>query len=90
MLHVVGRKTGHLYDIVVGIVDLDGRLLVVTQHAWCVNLRGGSDVDATLCGRRQSMRAHLDEDAASVARTLHAVFEASGVRMIFEILGTAD
>ncbi len=31
-LHVTGRVTGRRFDIPVGYVDVDGRLVVVTQH----------------------------------------------------------
>jgi hypothetical protein len=59
VLHVTGRKTGRRYDIPVGYVDLDGHLLVVAQHRWRANLRGGADIEVTYRGRRQRMRADL-------------------------------
>ncbi|HEY5879332.1 MAG TPA: hypothetical protein VIU11_10490 [Nakamurella sp.] len=67
ILHVIGRKTGHHYDIPVGFTDLDGRLVVVTQHRWRRNLRGGVVLDVTRFGRRQRMHADLVADPASVA-----------------------
>ena len=78
MLHVVGRKTGRCYDIPVGYVALDGRFVVVTQHAWRANLRGVACVDATHAGHRWSMSVDLDEDRSSVAATLHSVIEQIG------------
>jgi hypothetical protein len=78
MLHVVGGKTGRRYDIPVGYVALDGRFVVVTQHAWRANLRGVACVDVTRAGRRRSMSAHLDEDRSSVAATLRDVIERIG------------
>ena len=42
VLHIVGRRTRRSYDLPVGYVDLDGELLVVTQHAWRANVRGGA------------------------------------------------
>ncbi|HSP20121.1 MAG TPA: hypothetical protein VLQ79_11435 [Myxococcaceae bacterium] len=41
-LHVTGHVTGQLYDIPVGYVDVDGRLVVLTQHSWRANLRGAA------------------------------------------------
>jgi len=77
-LHVTGRRTGQLYDIPVGYVEIDGRLLVVTQHRWRANLRGGRDIEVTRHGRRLGMHAELDEDPASVARTLRGMTERIG------------
>jgi F420H(2)-dependent quinone reductase len=78
ILHLTGRRTGRRYDIPVGYVELDGRLVVVTQHTWRSNLRGGVDVEVTHAGRRRPMHADLDEEPASVAATLHAVIERIG------------
>jgi hypothetical protein len=78
VLHVTGRKTGHRYDIPVGYVDLDGHLLVVTQHMWRANLRGGADIEVTYRRRRQRMHTDLDEDPTSVAATLHRAIERIG------------
>ena len=66
VLHITGRKTGRRYDIPVGYIDLDQQLIVVTQHAWRVNLRGGADIEVTHRGRRQAMHTDLDEDPSSV------------------------
>ena len=54
VLHVVGRRTGRRYDIPVGYLAVDGRLVVVTQHAWRANLRGGISVEVTHAGRREA------------------------------------
>jgi hypothetical protein len=40
VLHLTGRKSGRRFDIPVSYVDFDGRLIVVTQHKWRVNVRG--------------------------------------------------
>jgi len=77
-LHVTGRATGRRYDIPVGYVDMDGRFVVVTEHTWRVNLRGGGDIEVTHCGRRAPMHAELDEDPASVAHTLHDLIDRIG------------
>jgi hypothetical protein len=77
-LHVSGRVTGRRYDIPVGYVDIDGRLVVVTEHRWRGNLRGVRDVDVTYRGRRTSMHAQLDEEPARVAFILRAAIEKIG------------
>ena len=86
-LHVTGRATGRRYDIPVGYVEMDGRLVVVTQHRWRVNLRDGRDVEVTHRGRRTSMHAELDEDPASVAHTLHDVIDRIGWKAVRAQLG---
>jgi hypothetical protein len=78
VLHVPGRKTGHVYDTPVGFVALDERLVVVTQHRWRSNLRGGGIIDVTRHGRREPMRVTLDEDPASVGRMLNDVLDRRG------------
>ncbi|GAB1639921.1 nitroreductase/quinone reductase family protein [Krasilnikovia sp. MM14-A1259] len=78
ILHVTGRRTGHRYDIPVGYVDLDGRFVVVTQHRWRANLRGGADIEVTHAGHRQPMHAELDDVPASVADTLRRMIEEIG------------
>ena len=78
VLHITGRKTGRHYDLPVGYVDLDGQLIVVTQHSWRANLRGGCDIDVTYRGRRQRMHADLEEDPTAVATTLHRVIARRG------------
>jgi len=78
MLHVTGRRTGRRYDIPVGYVPLGGRFMVVTQHPWRANLRGGADLDVTHHGRRERMHADLDENPDSVASVLRTVIEEIG------------
>jgi hypothetical protein len=80
ILHVTGRKTGRRYDIPVGYLNVDGRLVVVTQHRWRRNVGGGADIDVTRGGHRQPMHADLDEEPATVAATLNAAIEQVGWR----------
>jgi len=77
-LHVTGRATGRRFDIPVGYVEKDGRLVVVTQHRWRGNLRAGGDVEVTFRGRRGWMHAQLDEEPALVAFLLRGVIEQIG------------
>lgn len=67
VLHVTDRKTGRHYDIPIGYTSIEGRLILVTDARWRVNLRGGADVAVTWHGRRRPMHALLDEDPAAVA-----------------------
>jgi hypothetical protein len=78
VLHVTGRRTGRRFDIPVGYLRLDERVVVLTQHAWRANLRGGVDVEVTLRGRRCRMHADLDEDPDSVARVCQLAVELHG------------
>lgn len=87
MLHVIGRRTGHRYDIPVGFVELGDRLLVVTQHRWRRNLRGGGDIEVTRFGRRFRMHAELDEDPDSVADLVAGILARFGVAGVKRRLG---
>jgi len=79
-LHVTGRKTGRVYRIPVGYIHDGDHLLVVTQHAWARNLRGGATVQVVGRGWQRLMSADLDEDPESVARTMRGAIEHSGPR----------
>jgi len=87
LLHIIGRKTGHRYDIPVGYVVIDGHLVVLTQHTGRINVRGGTHIEVTYRGNRQMMHGDLDEDPASVATTLHRVIERIGWKAAQRQLG---
>ena len=87
VLHVTGRRTGRHFDIPVGYLELDGRLVVVTQHSWRANLRGASEVEVTHLGRRQHMRVQLDENPSTVAATFRTLFERCGPKAAGRTLG---
>lgn len=89
MLHVIGRRTGRCYDIPVGFTDLGDRLLVITQHHWRRNLRGGRDVDVTRFGRRFRMHAELAEDPDPVADIVAAILQRFGATGVKRHLGIA-
>ncbi len=79
LLHLTGRKSGRRMDIPVGYRRSgDGRLLVLTNAGWRVNLRGRPDVEVTLQGVRRPAVAQLVEDADTVARVYHELIEAVG------------
>ncbi|MBN9110762.1 MAG: nitroreductase family deazaflavin-dependent oxidoreductase [Pseudonocardia sp.] len=78
VLHVTGRRTGRRYDIPVGFTDLGDALLVVTQHRWRVNLRGGAEVMVTHRGRTRPMTAVLTEEPNAVATVLSRAVDRVG------------
>jgi hypothetical protein len=86
-LHLTGRRTGRRYDIPVSYVDLDGRLLVVTQHRWRANLRGGQDIEVTHRGQRRPAHAEVDEEPASVAVALRLLTERAGWHLVRRLTG---
>ena len=66
-----GRKSGKMYEVVVGRHEVDGALLVptgTTGRRWRLNFRGGTPVEVTLGGSRRRGRGALIEDAGEVAR----------------------
>lgn len=68
VLHVTGRRSGRTYDVPVGYRLLpDGRLVVVTDAVWRLNLRDRPAVEVTLRGTRRRARAELVEDPDTVA-----------------------
>jgi hypothetical protein len=87
VLHLAGRKTGRRYDIPVGYVDMEGKLMVVTIARWRVNLRGGADVEVTLRGCLRPLHALLDEDPASVAVSYQAMIDRIGWKKAQRQLG---
>ena len=89
VLHLTGRKTGRRYNIPVGYVDMEGKLIVVTVARWRVNLRGGADIEVTRHGRLRPMHARLDEDPASVAVSYQAMINRIGPTKAQRQLGIA-
>jgi hypothetical protein len=87
ILHITGRRTGHRYDIPVGYMEVDGRFVVVTQHRWRANIRGGADVVVTRGGLHRKMHAELDEEPASVGAILQAAIERVGWRAMQRLTG---
>src|SRR3954470_7610980 len=61
ILHVIGRRTGHRYDIPVSYVQLDGRFVVVTQHTWRANLPGGAAIQVTQARQRTPTLTELEQ-----------------------------
>ncbi|WP_174530235.1 nitroreductase/quinone reductase family protein [Micromonospora maritima] len=81
LLHLTGRRTGR--ELVFPVAYRqggDGRLLVLTNSGWRVNLRGRPDVEVTLRGQLRPARAELVEDPDRVATVYRALIEAAGHR----------
>ncbi len=79
VLHLTGRRTGRALDVPVAYRHTpDGRLLVLTNSVWRVNLRGRPDVEVTLLGRRLPARALIVEDADAVAEVYAALIAEGG------------
>lgn len=88
LLHVTGRRTGRAYDIPVGYHrGPDGRLVVVTDALWRLNLRGRPDVEVTLEGVRRAARAELVEDPHATAEVYGALIDARDPRASARRLG---
>jgi hypothetical protein len=87
VVEIVGSKTGRHYDIPVGYADLDGELIVITQHSWRANVRGGADIDVTLRGQRHCMHCTLEEDPHRVAAELHRLMGKLGPKASRRLTG---
>ncbi len=79
LLHVTGRRSGRRLVFPVAYRDAgDGRLLVLTNSPWRVNLRGRPDVSVTMLGRHRPAQADLVEDPETVAGVYHSLIEQAG------------
>ncbi|AEV84451.1 hypothetical protein ACWT_3428 [Actinoplanes sp. SE50] len=79
LLHVTGRRTGRRFTLPVAYRDAgDGRLLVLTNSIWRVNLRDRGDVSVTLFGSLHPAKAQLVEDPDLVAAVYRELIEAVG------------
>jgi hypothetical protein len=85
ILHVTGRKSGRVYDIVVGRHKIDGRLMVHAGGAWRANLRGGAPLRVTLDGRERAAYAELEEDPDRLAEIVMALLDRIGYRRAVRI-----
>lgn len=79
LLHITGRRTGRqiVFPVAYRHAD-DGRLLVLTNSPWRVNLRANPAVAVTLLGEQRPALAELVEDPAAVAKIYHALIEQDG------------
>ncbi len=79
LLHVTGRKSGRRLVFPVAYRRLDdGRLMVLTNAVWRVNLRDRPDVTVTLLGRSRQAQAELVEDPDTVAGVYLSLIEQAG------------
>ncbi len=68
LLRFQGRRSGHDYEVPVGIHRIDGRPHVLTNSGWRVNFRGGRPVRVRFEGRWHEGTGTLIQDAEKVAR----------------------
>lgn len=88
VLHVTGRKSGRALDVPVAYREqADGRLLVLTNSTWRVNVRQRPGVEVTLRGRRRVAVAELVEEPERVARVYGELLEQVGHRRAVRELG---
>jgi hypothetical protein len=85
VLHVTGRRSGRVYDIVVGRHGIDGQLVAHTGGAWRANLRGGAALTVTLDGRERKAYAVLEEDPDRVAETYLTLLKQIGYERAIRI-----
>ena len=80
ILHVVGRKTGKVYDVVVFQHHIDGRLVLSVARTWGVNLRGGAELDVTTAKGVQRGRITLDTDSRAIAEVFTELIRQVGFK----------
>ncbi|MEC3956127.1 nitroreductase/quinone reductase family protein [Nocardia sp. CDC153] len=69
VLHVVGRKSGKVYDIPVAYTRHDGDILIGTgKWAWVNNIRKGTPLAVSFGGPKRTADAEVLTDAESVVR----------------------
>ena len=79
LLHLVGRRSGRSLEFPVAYRGLDdGRLLVLTNSPWRVNLRDRREAEVTLLGRRRRVHSDLVEDPDLVAEVYRGLIEQVG------------
>lgn len=65
---VRGRRTGAVYRIPVGYVEVDDRILVGTGGTWYRNMRGGGPVELLVRGQRVTAAAEVIDDVEVAAQ----------------------
>lgn len=78
LLHVTGRRTGHVYVVPVGRHEHEGQLVASAGGGWRRNLKGGADCDVTLDGQRRHARGLLVDDPEEVAVIFSDLLAAMG------------
>ncbi len=67
VLHVIGRKSGKKFDVVIGRHELDGRTVGSVGGQWRYNLRGGAEIDVSTDKGLQRARVTVVEDRMAMA-----------------------
>lgn len=79
LLAFTGRRTGIRYEIPVGLHEVDGGTLSITDSGWRANLRGGPDVELIHRGVRRRVAVDLVEAPEAVASVYARLIEELGV-----------
>jgi hypothetical protein len=88
VLHVMGRRSGRVFNIPVGHrASSRGGRVVITASQWRKNLRGVDAVDVTYQGVRRTVRSHLSEEPLIVAEVYRELIEDLGYRKAQRQLG---
>lgn len=80
IVHVVGRKSGKKYDVLIGRHEVNGRTVASLGAQWRYNLRGGADIDVTTGEGVQRAHVTVVEDRMEMAKVFHAILEQLGYK----------
>jgi deazaflavin-dependent oxidoreductase (nitroreductase family) len=87
-LHVVGRKSGKVYDVPVAYVRDDNTLLIGTSmRPWVKNLRPGTPVRASLGGKPREFDPVVHTDEKEVMRLFEVIAKDNRVNAKFNGIG---
>jgi hypothetical protein len=78
VLRFTGRRSGRQYETPVGVHELDGALLTLTNSPWKANLREPARVGLLRRGVDTAWTATLDEDPERVAEVYRRLIERMG------------
>ncbi|MFE6860950.1 nitroreductase/quinone reductase family protein [Nocardia sp. NPDC057668] len=88
ILHVVGRKTGKVYDVPLAYTRHEGELLIGTaNHPWVRNIRKDVPLEISAGGPRRTMDAEVHTDSESVMRLYEIVARDNARNAAFNGIG---
>ncbi|WP_328400394.1 nitroreductase/quinone reductase family protein [Nocardia sp. NBC_00403] len=89
-LHVVGRKSGKVYDVPVAYTRHDGALLIGTAlRPWVKNLQSGGPIEVSLGGKPQSFDPVVYTAEPDVMRLFEIIAEDNRANAKFNGIGFA-
>ncbi|MGV9413504.1 nitroreductase/quinone reductase family protein [Nocardia sp. NPDC003693] len=88
ILHVVGRKSGRVYDVPLAYTRHEGDLLIGTaDHPWVRNIRKDVPLEFTAGGPRRTADAEVHTDSESVMRLYEVVARDNARNATFNGIG---